>query len=56
MIVSEKDLQQHFRVVIMKKKDYWRICKADGQQFLPTPGLGDGLQAVYDAAGGVSGA
>ena len=50
VIVSEPDLMQHFRITIFKKGDFWRVCKADGQVFFPTPGIARALQVVYEAA------
>lgn len=55
VLVAEGELTQHFRVVIFKRDDYWRVCKCDGQTFLPTPGINQAIQHVYDcaSAGGI---
>ena len=48
LIVNEAELVQHFRVTVLKKGSAWRICKTDGQQFLPTPGINTALKCVYE--------
>ncbi len=50
VIVAEPDMTQHLWVVIMKKQGTWRICRADGQNFFPTPGIARALECVYLAA------
>ena len=50
LIVSEKDMMQHFWVSIINKNDCWRICKTEGQNFFPTPGIARALELVYQAA------
>ncbi|VAX37849.1 tRNA (guanine(46)-N(7))-methyltransferase [hydrothermal vent metagenome] len=47
MLVSEQDMTQYFRVAIIKKESGWRICKAEGQVFFPTPGIAQALEEVY---------
>lgn len=49
-IVAEPDLTQHFLVSIALKENGWRLCKADGQSFFPTPGIAQALECVYQAA------
>ncbi|MCD4780198.1 MAG: hypothetical protein K8S27_06600 [Candidatus Omnitrophica bacterium] len=50
LVVSEDYLTQHFWVTIKKVKDFWRICKADGQTFFPTPGVARAIEFVYEMA------
>ena len=50
LVVSEEHMTQHFWVTIKKVKDFWRICKADGQTFFPTPGIARAVEFVYDMA------
>jgi len=50
VIVSEGHLIQHFRVAVIYKRKHWVICKAEGQQILPTPGIARALDWVYEAA------
>ena len=50
LIVSEDQLTQHFWVAIKKVKDFWRVCKADGQTFFPTTGIAQAVHRVYEAA------
>lgn len=47
LLVSEKHLTQYFWVTISKKDDYWRLCKAEGQSFLPTKGIAKALEHAY---------
>jgi len=47
LLVAEQELTQHIRVAIIKRKNGWRICKADGQNFFPTPGIVLAIELVY---------
>lgn len=49
-LVAEEYLTQHFWVTIMKGKKGWRVGRAEGQNFLPTPGIARALALVYEAA------
>ena len=49
-VVSEGYLTQHFWVMIIKKANRWRVCKADGQTFFQTSGTARTLQLVYERA------
>jgi tRNA (guanine-N7-)-methyltransferase len=49
-LVAEEHLTQHFWVTIIKKGNGWRITRADGQSFFPTPGIAKALALVYEAA------
>lgn len=50
LIVSEDHLVQHFWVSITEKDGFWRVCKAEGQNILATPGISQAITAVYEAA------
>lgn len=50
LIVAEQSLTQHFWVAVLKREKFWRICKAEGQNFLPTPGIARALELVYESA------
>lgn len=50
VVVAEGELAQHFRIVIFRREDYWRVCKCDGQTFLPTPGINQAIEHVYQSA------
>lgn len=50
LIVSEKDITQHFWAIIVKKKAVWQINKVDGQTFFPTPGIARALEHIYKEA------
>jgi len=47
LLVSEQELVQNVRVTIVKKEKGWRICRAEGQHFFPTPGIAKAIEAVY---------
>jgi hypothetical protein len=49
LLVSEDNLVQHFWVTIIKRGEYWRVHKMDGQNVLPTEGLNLALELVYGA-------
>jgi tRNA (guanine-N7-)-methyltransferase len=49
-IVVEQNISQHFWVKIFKRDQYWRLCKAEGQQIFATPGLAKTIDLVYEAA------
>lgn len=49
LVVAEEDITQHFWVSVIKKGKIWRVCKADGQSFLPTPGIARAIALVYEA-------
>ncbi len=48
-VVAEDKLTQYFRVLIDKRKDGWQICRADGQNLFPTPGIEMALQLTFEA-------
>lgn len=50
LVVAEQSLTQHFWVAVIKREKFWRICKAEGQSFLPTPGIARALELVHEAA------
>ena len=50
VIVSEQHLTQHLRIAIVKKEKGWKISRAEGQKFFPTPGIARALELVYQAA------
>jgi len=50
VLVAEQHLTQHLRVWIIKKDNFWRVCKAEGQMFFPTPGIAQAIDLVYAAA------
>lgn len=50
LVVAEQSLTQHFWVAVMKREKFWRVCTADGQNFLPTPGIARALELVDEAA------
>lgn len=50
LVVAEQTITQHFWARIFYKENYWRICKVDGQQICPTPGIAKALKMVYEAA------
>lgn len=50
VVVAEQNLTQHFWIAVFKKGRGWRICRADGQNLLPTEGLARALELVYEAA------
>jgi len=49
-VVSEPEVTQHFWIAIEKKKKYWHIYKAHGQNIFPTKGIALALEMVYNAA------
>lgn len=49
-IVSEQHLTQNFWAMIRKNKDFWRLCKMEGQHFFPTPGINQALESIYLSA------
>nr|MBP9853307.1 hypothetical protein [Candidatus Omnitrophota bacterium] len=49
-IVSEQHLIQNFWAMVRKHKDFWRLCKMEGQNFFPTPGINQTLEAIYSSA------
>jgi len=49
-LVAEEHLTQHFWITIVKKQKTWRVTRADGQNFFPTPGIARALALVYEAA------
>ncbi|MCK5179659.1 MAG: tRNA (guanosine(46)-N7)-methyltransferase TrmB [Candidatus Omnitrophica bacterium] len=49
-IVAEEHLTQHFWSAIVKNEKTWRIARAEGQNFFPTPGIAKALELVYEAA------
>lgn len=49
-LVAEEHLEQHFWIAITKKKNNWRVARAEGQNFLPTEGVAKALDVVYEAA------
>lgn len=50
VLVVEDELNQYLRIVIAKEDKGWRLMRADGQNFFPTPGIAHALQLVYEAA------
>ena len=50
VLVQEGHLTQHFSVSIIKRENFWRVCKANGQNFIPTPGLAKAIEVVFEAA------
>ncbi len=49
-VVSEPELTQHFWIAVEKKRKYWHIYKAHGQNIFPTKGIALALEMVYNAA------
>ena len=49
-LIAEEHLMQHFWVTILKKQNVWKVARADGQNFIPTPGIAKALALVYQAA------
>jgi tRNA (guanine-N7-)-methyltransferase len=49
-LVAEEHLTQHFWITIIKKQNIWKIARAEGQNFLPTPAVAKALALVYEAA------
>ncbi len=49
-LVAEEHLTQHFWIAIIKRQGAWRIARAEGQNFFPTPGIAKALVLVYEAA------
>ncbi len=49
VIVHEQQLMQNFWIMIRQDKKFWRMCKMEGQQFFPTPGINVALDAVHKA-------
>ncbi len=50
VLAAENELNQYLRVVISKTDIGWRVMRADGQNFFPTPGIAQAIQWVYEAA------
>ena len=50
VLVAEEHLTQHFWITIRKKQNSWRLARAEGQNFFPTPGIAHALAVVYEAA------
>lgn len=50
VLVAEQNLSQQVRIAIIKHKDAWKVTKADGQRFFPTPGVNEAIKCVYEAA------
>ena len=42
LVVAEGHLSQHLWISIAYKEKDWRVTRADGQNFFPTPGIGWG--------------
>lgn len=49
-LVAEEHLTQHFWIAVMQKAKTWRVVRADGQNFFPTPGIARALELVYETA------
>ena len=49
-LVAEEHLTQHLWITIIKKERAWRIARAEGQNFFPTPGIAKALALAYEAA------
>ena len=49
-LIAEEHLTQHLWISIIKKQKKWRVLKAEGQNFFPTPGIAKALALVYKAA------
>jgi len=49
LLVVEQHLNQHIWIEVKQKKDHWRIARADGQNFFPTPGIAQAIELVYKA-------
>ncbi|MFT5386937.1 MAG: tRNA (guanine-N7-)-methyltransferase [Candidatus Omnitrophota bacterium] len=49
VVVSEEHLIQNIRITIYKKNDYWRLCIAEGQDYLSTEGVKRAIDCVYEA-------
>ena len=49
-LVAEEHLTQHFWITIIKKQKSWKVARAEGQNFFPTPGIAAALTLVYEAA------
>lgn len=54
LVVAEQNLTQYFWAAIVKKGKSWRVCRADGQNVLPTPGIARALRLVYEAVHTIS--
>ena len=50
VLVAEEYMTQHLWVRIVSKQGHWRITRAEGQNFFPTPGIAKALELVYRAA------
>ncbi|MBI5149719.1 MAG: hypothetical protein HZA28_02990 [Candidatus Omnitrophica bacterium] len=50
LVVAEEEITQHFWVAVVKKGKIWRVCQADGQSVLPTPGIARAIELVYEQA------
>lgn len=50
LTVAEGQLTQHVRVSIVYKEKFWRVMRADGQKFFPTPGVVLAVKLAYEAA------
>jgi tRNA (guanine-N7-)-methyltransferase len=49
VLVAEEELNQYLRIVIYKEEKGWRLMRADGQNFFPTPGIAYALKLVSEA-------
>lgn len=49
LVVSEGHVVQHVRIAVIHLKDHWLVKVADGQQFIPTPGIAKSIECVYKA-------
>lgn len=50
VVAAEQHLTQYFRIAVVRHKGAWIIRRAEGQNFLPTPGIARALELVYESA------
>lgn len=50
VIVGEQHLTQNLWIMVRQDREFWRLCKMEGQHFFPTPGINAAIEAVYQAA------
>lgn len=49
-LVAEEHLTQHFWITVTQSGKMWRVARAEGQNFFPTPGTARAVALVYEAA------
>ncbi|MBI5415424.1 MAG: hypothetical protein HZA29_01275 [Candidatus Omnitrophica bacterium] len=50
LVVAEEEMTQHLWVAVVRRGKIWRVCKADGQSVLPTPGIARAIELVCEQA------